>query len=71
MKLSLVNVNLTDRSFNTLLAFVQKSDYLLDLDLGWCGVKSHNIDALFGVLSTNKRLRHLSLQWNTVLEELN
>ena len=47
MKLSLVNLNLSDRLFSLVTAFVEKSEHLVDLDLSWCGARAHNIEALF------------------------
>ena len=69
MKLSLVNLNFSDRLFNLVIAYVEKSDHLIDLDLSWCGARAHNIEALFNVLKFNRTLKNLCLAWNVILEE--
>lgn len=68
-KFTLVNVHHSDRSFESLVEFVEESGHLKELDLGWQSVKPRMMLKLLKVIEQNRRLSSLSLSYNWLLED--
>jgi Ran GTPase-activating protein (RanGAP) involved in mRNA processing and transport len=66
--LSLVNLKLSERHFDSLILAIQPE--LQQLDLSWCGVRPRFFERLFSHLSNNTTITHLSLTYNTIGDNL-
>ena len=52
-KLTLVNCELSEKTFETLVSFVNTSSYLYELDLSWCPVRHSTFIKILPVIKTN------------------
>ena len=68
-KLSLVNLQHTERSFDSVANYVDQSQYLKDLDLSWSNVRPVIMLRLLKKISQNTSLVSLSLAYNELLED--
>jgi len=66
-RLSLVNVDFTDESFNCLCWFVLESYHLEQIDLSWNNLRPQNFYGLLQVLANNQKLKYINLSCNTLL----
>ncbi len=64
-----MDVNHTDYSFDRVIAFVQESESLKDLDLSWSSVRPVQMLKLLKVIEQNRTLANLSLSHNLLLED--
>lgn len=67
-KLSLVDVNMTEKCFDLLVQFLKSNLEIRELDVSWSAVRPVCYNRLLTSLVDNKRLQHLSLRWNTIVE---
>ena len=70
-KLSLVNLQHSDKSFESVIEFVHYSCFLKELDLSWSNVRPAMMLRLLKEVSVNDSLVSLSLAYNELLEEQN
>lgn len=68
-KFALVNVLHSDRSFENLVAFIEYSTYLKELDVSWQGVRPQSMLKLLKAIEQNRLLSNLNLSYNQLLEE--
>ena len=68
-KLALVNLQHSERSFDSVIEFVHRSSYLKELDLSWSNVRPVIMLRLLKEISENSSLVSLNLAFNKLLEE--
>jgi len=69
-KLSLVNHNFTDKSFELLGKFVGSNSCLEELDISYAsGLKPVDYMPFFEALSQNKNIKSLNLSWCNFIED--
>ena len=68
-KLALVNLQHSERSFDSVIEFVNRSSYLKELDLSWSNVRPVIMLRLLKEISENSSLVSLNLAFNKLLEE--
>lgn len=52
-KLALVHLNISERNFEILVEYIEKTKTLRELDLSWCEIRSHSFSKLFTAFSNN------------------
>jgi len=68
-KLSLVKLQHTDRSFDSVVSYMQRNPHLKEIDLSWSSVRPALMLRLLKEISQNSTLVSLSLAYNRLLEE--
>jgi hypothetical protein len=57
-----------EEHIDLLCRFIEKSKYLVKLDLSWNKFKLQNYLKLFKMICENRKLKDLSLAWNSLVE---
>jgi hypothetical protein len=66
---TLVNVHHSTDSFDLVIQYLQKSEFLTELDLSWTIIKQSNWLKFLEVLRENRQLVCLTLAFNQLLED--
>ena len=68
-KLSLVNANQTENSFDKVINYLIKSKSLKELDLSWSKLPPQCWRKFLAVISENRQLASLNLSHNKILDD--
>lgn len=67
-KLSLVNANLLEDSFEDLCLFVDDASYLQEIDVSWNKLRPNSFFRLLDIIANNNQLMYLNLSYNQLFD---